>query len=186
MLENEWFKDGPPCFQTLASFGIEKGDRSEVLLDMTRYLKMKYPNDWENKVSEYNIKFFEPKGTGLSYKEVQSTIGSRNKKDYPYRCNSEHLSKFCNKGQCILRKYGVKSLKGLRSTPLGPLSYIRSTPRQWFLGFDGIEVRLTSRELTDQHLARVAATEQTGKTPPKMKTTDWDSAVMELQDSATR
>ena len=185
VLENEWFKDGPPCFQTLASFGIEKGDRSEVLLDMTRYLKMKYPNDWENKVSEYNIKFFEPKGTGLSYKEVQSTIGSRNKKDYPYRCNSEHLSKFCNKGQCILRKYGVKSLKGLRSTPLGPLSYIRSTPRQWFLGFDGIEVRLTSRELTDQHLARVAATEQTGKTPPKMKTTDWDSAVMELQDRAT-
>ena len=184
-LENDWFKDGPPCLQTLASFGIEKGDRSEVLLEMTRYLKLRFPDEWENKVSLYNTKFFEPKGTGLSYKEVQSTIGSRNKKDYSYRCDSAHLSKFCNKGQCILRKYGVKSIKGLRNAALGPLSYIRSTPRQWFLGFDGDEVKLNSKELTNQQLAREAATEQRGKTPPKMKQADWDAAIIELQERAT-
>ena len=181
-LEDDWFKDGSPCLQTLASFGIEKGDRSEVLLDMTRYLKLRFPEDWENKVSEYNTKFFNP---NLSYKEVQSTIGSRNKKNYPYRCDSAHLSKFCNRGQCILRKYGIKSTKGLRNAALGPLSYIRSTPVQWFLGFDGEEVKLTSKELANQQLAREAATEQRKKTPPRMKTPDWDAAIAELQDRAT-
>ncbi len=181
-LSGDDFKDGPPCLQTLASFGIERGARDEVLLDMTKYLKMRFPDDWDNKTGEYNKKFFKPE---LTYKEVQKVINSREKKDYAYRCNQDHLSKFCNKGECILRKFGVKSIKGLRNTALGPLSYIRSTPRQWFLGFDGDEVKLNSKELTNQQLAREAATEQTGKTPPRMKQVDWDSAVAELQERAT-
>ena len=65
------------------------------------------------------------------------------------------------------------------------MSYIKSTPRQWFLGFDGEEVKLTSKELTNQQLAREAATEQTGKTPPRMKQVDWDAAIAELQERAT-
>jgi hypothetical protein len=182
VFEDEYFKDGPPCLQTLASFGIEKGNRDDVLLDMTRYIKMRYPENWQNKVGEYNTKFFKPE---LNYKEVEKTIKSRDNKDYPYRCDSDHLGKFCNKGECILKKYGVKSIKGIRNTALGPLSYIRSTPRQWFLGFDGEEVKLTSKELTNQQLAREAATEQSGKTPPRMKQVDWDSAIAELQERAT-
>ena len=39
----DWFKDGPPCFQAVATFGVDKGDRNETLLDMTRYIKMRYP-----------------------------------------------------------------------------------------------------------------------------------------------
>ena len=182
VFEDEYFKEGPPCLQTLASFGIEKGNRDEVLLDMTRYIKMRYPEGWENKVGEYNAKFFKPE---LNYKEVEKTIKSRENKDYPYRCDSDHLGKFCNKGECVLKKYGVKSIKGIRNTALGPLSYIRSTPRQWFLGFDGEEVKLTSKELTNQQLAREAATEQSGKTPPRMKQVDWDAAIAELQERAT-
>jgi hypothetical protein len=181
-LNEEDFKDGPPCLQTLASFGIERGARDDVLLDMTRYLKMRFPENWQNKTGEYNTKFFKPE---LTYKEIQKTVDSREKKDYPYRCNQDHLSKFCNKGECILKKFGVKSIKGLQHTALGPLSYIKSTPRQWFLGFDGEEVKLTSKELTNQQLAREAATEQTGKTPPRMKQVDWDAAIAELQERAT-
>ena len=181
-LNGDDFKDGPPCLQTLASFGIERGARDEVLLDMTRYLKMRFPENWQNKTGEYSTKFFKPE---LTYKEVQKVVGSREKKDYAYRCNQDHLSKFCNKNECILRKFGVKSIKGLRNTALGPLSYIRSTPRQWFLGFDGDEVKLNSKELINQQLAREAATEQTGKSPPRMKQVDWDTAVIELQERAT-
>ena len=51
-----------------------------------------------------------------------------------------------------LKKFGVKSIKVLQHAALGPLSYIKSTPRQWFLGFDGEEVKLTSKELTNQQL----------------------------------
>ena len=54
----DWFKDGPPCFQALATFGVEQGDRNETLLDMTRYIKMRYPDSWQDKVGEYNKKIF--------------------------------------------------------------------------------------------------------------------------------
>ena len=181
----DWFKDGPPCLQTLAKFGIEEQYRNDTLIDMSRYIKMRYPDSWEKKVHEYNTKFFEPIGTGLPYKEVTTVIGSRAKKDYQYRCSQDHIKSVCNKSQCILRKFGVKSLKGVPNTALGPLTYIKSTPLNWFLGFDGDEVRLNSKELTNQQLAREAATEQTKRTPPRMKTTDWDSAIIELQSKAT-
>ena len=41
----EWFQDGPPCMQALAKFGVEKKVRNETLLDMTRYIKMRYPEN---------------------------------------------------------------------------------------------------------------------------------------------
>ena len=48
----DWFKDGPPCMQALAKFGIEKSKRNETLVDMTRYIKLRYPDDWEDKVGK--------------------------------------------------------------------------------------------------------------------------------------
>ena len=36
---------------------------------------------------------------------------------------------------------------------LGPLSYVKSTPTIWYLGFNGDEVRLYSKELVKQDLA---------------------------------
>ena len=50
----EWFQDGPPCMQALAKFGVEKKVRNETLLDMTRYIKMRYSENWKDKVGEYN------------------------------------------------------------------------------------------------------------------------------------
>jgi hypothetical protein len=53
----------------------------------------------------------------------------------------------------------------------------------WYLGFNGDEVRLNSKELLRQDLAREAATEQTGKTPKKTK--NWDEQIRLLQEKAT-
>ena len=53
----------------------------------------------------------------------------------------------------------------------------------WYLGFNGEEVRLSSKELVKQDLARESATEQTGKTPPKIK--NWDMQLRGLQEKAT-
>ena len=180
----EWFKDGPPCLQAVATFGIEEGNRNDTLIDMTRYIKMRFPENWEKKTRTYNEEFLEPKGEGLPDKEVTSIINSREKKDYAYRCNSPHLKQHCDPGACILRKFGVKSKKGLPTMALGPLNYLKSKPKVWFLGFDGDEVRLSSEQLTKQDLARIAATEQTARTPPRMKLPDWDTAIAELQKKA--
>ena len=171
----DWFKDGPPCFQALAAFGVEKGDRNETLLDMTRYIKLRYPDTWQDKVADYNKKFFKgdtPGAQGLPYTQVTSVIQSREKKDYQYRCDKPWLKKPGDSEKCILRKFGIGNSKTSGQLILGPLSYVKSTPKIWYLGFNGDEVRLYSKELVRQDLARESATEQTGTTPKKTKT--WD------------
>ena len=178
----DWFKDGPPCMQALASFGVPKSQRNEVLLDMTRYIKQRYPEEWKDKTLEYNKKFFEPVGKGMSFNEVSNVIGSRDKKDYTYRCDQDWLKSFCNKEECIKRKFGISGALNSELV-LGPLSYVTSNPKIWYLGFNGEEVRLSSKELVKQDLAREAATEQTGRTPPKIR--NWDMQLRGLQEKAT-
>ena len=178
----EWFQDGPPCMQALAKFGVPKSQRNEVLLDMTRYVKQRYPEDWKDKTLEYNKQFFEPKGKGMGFNEVSGVIGSREKKDYVYRCDQDWLKSYCNKEECIKRKFGISGSLSSELV-LGPLSYVTSNPKIWYLGFNGEEVGLSSKELVKQDLAREAATEQTGKTPPKIK--NWDMQLRALQEKAT-
>jgi len=178
----DWFKDGPPCMQALAKFGVPKSQRNEVLLDMTRYVKQRFPDEWKDKTLEYNKKFFEPIGKGMNFNEVSGVIGSREKKDYIYRCDQDWLKTYCNKEECIKRKFGIKGALN-NELILGPLSYVTSNPKIWYLGFNGEEVRLFSKELVKQDLAREAATEQTSKTPPKTK--NWDMQIRGLQEKAT-
>ena len=47
--------------QALASFGVPKSQRNEVLLDMTRYIKQRYPEEWKDKTLEYNKKLQKKK-----------------------------------------------------------------------------------------------------------------------------
>ena len=178
----DWFQDGPPCMQALAKFGVPKSQRNEVLLDMTKYIKLRYPEEWQDKTLDYNKKFFEPIGRGMSYSEVNNVIGSRDKKDYKYRCDQDWLKTYCNREECVKRKLGIGG--GIdNELVLGPLSFVTSSPKIWYLGFNGDEVRLYSKELVKQDLAREAATEQTGKTPPKIK--NWDMQIRTLQQKAT-
>ena len=83
----------------------------------------------------------------------------------------------------MLRKHGVGGSGGNLDIALGPLSYVKFTPKIWYLGFNGEVVKLTSKELVRQDLAREQATEQTGKTPPKVK--NWDLQIRTLQTKAT-
>ena len=178
----DWFQDGPPCMQALAKFGVPKSQRNEVLLDMTKYIKSRYPDEWKDKTLEYNKKFFEPVGKGMSFSEVSNVIGSREKRDYKYRCDQDWLKTYCNREECVKRKLGIGG--GIdNELVLGPLSFVTSSPKIWYLGFNGDEVRLYSKELVKQDLAREAATEQTGKTPPKIK--NWDMQIRGLQQKAT-
>jgi hypothetical protein len=149
---------------------------------MTKYIKSRYPDEWKDKTLEYNKKFFEPLGKGMSFNEVSNVIGSREKRDYKYRCDQDWLKTYCNREECVKRKLGIGG--GIdNELVLGPLSYVTSSPKIWYLGFNGDEVRLYSKELVKQDLAREAATEQTGRTPPKIK--NWDMQIRTLQVKAT-
>lgn len=96
------FSDGPPCLEQLAKDGFPEGSMNNALFDCGVYAKNKFPDEWEDKIPEYNDRFFHGKQA-----EVHNTIKSLNKKDYFYMCNQPPINQFCDKVKCRKREFGI-------------------------------------------------------------------------------
>ena len=55
---NADFKGAPPCLVTLVSQGLTEGNRNQCMFQLGVYLRQRYPDDLENKMDQYNIKYF--------------------------------------------------------------------------------------------------------------------------------
>ena len=151
---DEAFPDGPPCLNKLAEQGFGEGSRNNALFNVAVFCKKAFPDEWENKVGEYNMKYMDPP---LSYQEVQVTLKSMNKKDYDrYRCKEQPICSVCNPARCRTKKHGVGY--GEEEMPeLGTLTKIASTPSQYFLDVDGKRVELTKEQLHNPNLFCIEA-----------------------------
>lgn len=103
---SEEFSDAPPCLQQLANVGFPPGSRNNALFSLGVYAKRKWPEDWEERVFDYNTRYMGP-GT---YAEVQGLIRSLNKKGtYVYKCSDQPICGICNKTECRKREFGISS-----------------------------------------------------------------------------
>ena len=186
--ETDWFKDGPPCLQCHAKQGIEEGERNDIMLDICKYLKKRFPSDdekdsesWKNKAYEYNKEF-----THLEESEVSETnVKSVDKKNYNYSCKKLHLKKYCNAKLCITRKYGIGENTDVTKLSIGPLSVMKSDPPLWFCTVDGKRVMLSTKEKNNQLLFRDAVCDQTYKTPASLPKLVFEERMRELEETAT-
>ena len=168
---DEAFPDGPPCLNKLAEQGFGEGSRNNALFNVAVFCKKAFPDEWENKVGEYNMKYMDPP---LSYQEVQVTLKSVNKKDYDrYRCKEQPICSVCNPARCRTKKHGVGY--GEEEMPeLGTLTKIASTPSQYFLDVDGKRVELTKEQLHNPNLFCIEVMDKAEViivTTPKLR--DW-------------
>jgi len=166
-------KDGPPCLQALCSQGFPEGTRNNGLFNIGIYLKQLSPSAWEDKLVEYNLKYFTPP---LPNNEVQIIIKQLNKKDYRYKCKDAPLNSYCNSGLCRTRKYGIGG-HGPDSPTLSSLSKYASEPPLWFLDVDGRRVELETDSLYNQMAFQKACLEKLNTLPPTLKKTDWEQLL---------
>ena len=180
-LENDWFKEGPICLRTMATFGFVEGQRNNTLHEIGLYLKKRFSDIWEDKLELYNNHWFKDlQGGPLGAQEVLTIKNSLKKKEYFYGCKKPPLKPFCRANECRLQKFGVGD-GHVPENNFGKLSVMVSNPKVWFLTWKGQSVVLKSRELTTQRLWQIAATEQTRKTPQLLKQTDWETLLQKLQ-----
>lgn len=104
-LNSNEFGDAPPCLQQLTMIGFPDGSMNNALFDMGVYARMKFPDDWQRMVYEYNQRYMGPG----SAKEVQQIIKSLDKKKYIYKCQEPPICGLCNKALCAQREYGIQS-----------------------------------------------------------------------------
>ena len=68
------------------------------------YAKKAFPNEWEEKLDDYNLEFMKPP---LKSREVQTVSSSLNKRSYNYMCSEQPIQPFCNRALCVSQKFGV-------------------------------------------------------------------------------
>jgi len=174
--ENDPLRDGPPCLQALCSQGFPEGTRNNGMFSLGIFLKRAFPEKWEDKLLEFNMKFFDPP-LGLS--EMGLVQKQLEKKDYKYKCKDDPLKSFCNSGLCRNRKYGVGG-DGPDSPQLASLTKYNSEPPLWFLDVNGKRVELETETLFNQMHFQRACMERLNLLPPTMKKADWEMLINEL------
>ena len=169
-------KDGPPCLQALCLQGFPEGTRNNGLFAIGVYLKKAYPVGWEDKLMEYNQKFFVPP---LGMQELQLIIKQSGKKNYRYKCKDAPLNGFCNSGLCRTRKHGIGG-DGPDSPQLSSLSKYASEPPLWFLDINGRRIELDTESLFNQLAFQKACIERLNVLPPTLRKQDWEGMLNAL------
>lgn len=175
------FADGPPCLQTLAKQGIGAGMRNEGLFAMGVYVRMKYPNGWEDEVDKLNQLFVTPP---LPSREVQAVCKSLSRKEYFYTCTKQPIVSFCNKALCLHREYGVGQGDNAPSLDLGRLVKLCTTPPSWIIDVEGVRFELETEELMSQAKFAKACVDRINKWPPPVKPNVWQQLIQARLDDA--
>ena len=166
------FSDGPPCIESLTQTKLNDG-RDRVIYQYIQYAKRKWPEDWHNRINQFNYKYFE---NPLEDKKIQDKIKFHAKKDLGFKCNEEPMCNHCDKKLCRSRQFGIG---GESIFPeLSDLQKVELDEPYYWVNVDGERVKLDNIDcLMDQRLFRRTVTKQINKKPSRIKQNEFDKYV---------
>ena len=169
--------DGPPCLEILMTDGIEEGGRDNVLYHYAVYAKKKWPDEWQDKIGEFNNKYMRKP---LSYTQVEKTIKQHTKTDYNYKCKDQPMCAFCNAPACRQRQFGIG---GSYEHRFSDLKKYQSENSIWYLNVDGHTVVVTTKQLYNQNEFVLACFDQTNIILNEIPKQEWKRKIQELADA---
>jgi len=107
---DEEFDDGPPCLAHLSKImknpGFDGKDR--FMYNYHVFVKMKYGDNWQQKVMNAPVKYFEPAHANAWDKQtLNAKVRSWSKSEKGYTCTQSPISDYCKKGICVKKKFGI-------------------------------------------------------------------------------
>ena len=94
-VEDDRFKDAPPCLATLNAIGFGEGGRNNGLYNICVLFKLANPGGWQDDVTRYNLERMSPP---LGDREVETIVNSAERRDYGYRGGDPPLHPYCCQG----------------------------------------------------------------------------------------
>lgn len=180
--QDDDFNDAPPCLQTLRSLGLNEGSRKNGLFNVGVYLKKKFPNEYDEKLVDFNVKILQPQ---LKNFEVQDIIKSL-RKDYGYKCKEPPICQFCDKIECVKRKYGIGTNQKTGRITFDNLTKYQSLDSvRWYLEVKGKRIQVSTDELFNQKLLQKRLAESCGFVFRPMKTDLWLDVVHDMMENCT-
>jgi hypothetical protein len=184
---NTPFKQGPPCLISLHG-DFPKGTRNNALYNIAVYKMRAYPEDWEDRVHEYNEKYLDPP---LSEDEVDTMIRSvAGHKEYKYKCNDTPIVDACDRSACKKRKFGIGMWRAKELTDALPdmksMVVITTDPPQWGLVIGGKQIWFHTDDLLQYRRFKKRVMEGTaGTILPGMKQHEWEEILQTLMENKT-
>jgi hypothetical protein len=181
--EKQLFSDGPICLQLIAAEGSITESRNICMFNIGVYCLMKWPDDWEHHMEEYNRTLCDPPLPASEIVALQSSL--KKKSGYFYQCTVCPLKDFCNKAKCKMQKFGIGS-GGEDYATISGITIMLSEPRLYFMSVDGKNLTLKTEDLQNPHLWQKACMEQLDIMPPKPKNADWQQLINSMLSTATK
>lgn len=172
------FDDAPPCLQHLARQGFPEGTRNQALFNLAVFAKMKFKDDWQDRVREMNRGLLQPP---LGDAEVTNVIKQIGKKDYFYTCKQQPIVDSCNRSICVKRTHGISGSNGDPGISLDGLVKHLTDPPTYYVNVNGRRVHVeSSADLMLQNRFVLACMDQINVIPKKVKENDWRDLISAL------
>ncbi|MDC1485861.1 hypothetical protein N8086_02940, partial [Pelagibacteraceae bacterium] len=187
---DEEFDDGPPCLAHLSKImknpGFDGKDR--FMYNYHVFVKMKFPDSWQQKVMNAPVKYFEPAHANAWDKQsLNAKVRSWSKQFKGYTCTQSPISDHCKKGICVKKKHGILAgskgsypvLTNLKKIDLDPEpEYEFDVTKPDGIGTATVHCK-TVEHVNDQRKRRNAIAKAAGFPPPIIKA-DEDQMVLEV------
>lgn len=184
MPEPEGMEEAPPCLQILATQGVPEGTRNNALFNFAVYARLRHEDDWQEKLDEYNSKFFQPP---LGHQEVTEVAKTVSKKTYFYTCNREPICQYCSKSICRQRKYGVGSSDNdTFDVNFDSITKYEGEPPTYYAQVNGSRFKCTAADLLQQNRFQLLCMEAINFMPRTLKKDSWRKMINELLANAER
>jgi len=174
---NQILPGGPPCLQDLLSQGaLGEGGRNNGLFNIGVYLRKRFPEEWQEKLEEYNDEYIDPP---LKPREFTTVLNSLDKKSYNYKCKDSPINSVCNKTKCLTCEYGISD-DGTMPV-LNSITKILTNPPQYFLTLNERKIGpLSSKQIYNFLDFKQVVFENLDMLLPKINDKLWTESVNDL------
>jgi hypothetical protein len=179
------FASGPPCLETLATAGFQKGSLNNGMLALATFAKKAHPDDWELMLPGWNQQLFNPP---LPMDVVKDIIKRLRRKDYNYRCKDQPICNHCNVALCRTRPHGVgDGDDNMDVDLLEAMEVVLTDPAVYYVSLRGMQgrVQVYAEQLLDMRAFQLAAARQLSKVLPDYSRKGWQTALQRLFDTRT-
>jgi len=183
--DDEIFPGGPPCLNHIFRKNKDlEGARNITLCNVAVYAKKAHPDNWKDKLDEYN-RYLENPLPGRELEAIKKSYGS---KDYRYMCRKSPLCDYCNSQVCKTQEHGVGDAEILPNNR--SLTVINTSPPVWYLDIIANEtevqrISLSTDELQTPRLFQKRCMEVLKIMPPVPKNEEWTEIVQGLLKHCT-
>lgn len=140
--------DAPPCLQHWARIKVPLGTQNDVLFDFGVYAKKAFPDNWQEKLEDWNRRFLDPPGDAKRMLDMIKTLSKD--KDYLYKakCEGPH----CNPQLCRRQNHGRGGGYDDPGFVIEGLTIIKCDPPIFIISVNGKRIELTGAQWRDQRL----------------------------------